>query len=97
MTDVLGPDQAIVPNPDVIVQAMPSGAVLVDRATGECFELNRVGAEIWGELQRGAPPAQIVDRLAARYAIAPAQLGADLRQLLEQLARHGIVKLAASR
>jgi len=33
--------------PTVVATRMPDGAVLVDSETGECFELNRVGARVW--------------------------------------------------
>lgn len=82
-------------NPTVVATRMPDGAVLVDSATGDCFELNRVGARVWDSLQRGEDPVTIVDSLAAEYAVEGSVISAGVAALMEDLTRHGI--LVASR
>jgi hypothetical protein len=74
---------------------MPEGAVLVDSATGECFELNRVGARVWDSLARGEDPSLIVESLAAEYAVESSQISSGVAALMQDLARLGI--LVASR
>jgi hypothetical protein len=78
-------------SPTVVATAMPDGAVLIDSATGECFELNRVGARVWERLQRGEDLVAIVDALAAEYALERSRVSTDVTNLVESLARHGIV------
>jgi coenzyme PQQ synthesis protein D (PqqD) len=78
-------------NPTVVAQAMPDGAVLIDSATGECFELNRIGARVWERLSRGEDLARITDSLAAEFALERAVISSDVTRLFEDLTRHGIV------
>jgi len=78
-------------NPTVVAQAMPDGAVLIDSATGECFELNRIGARVWERLSRGEDLASITDSLAAEFVVERALIARDVTSLVEDLARHGIV------
>jgi len=77
--------------PTVVATRMPDGAVLVDSATGECFELNRVGARVWESLERGQDPVAIVDLLAAEYAVESSVISSGIAALMEDLARHGIL------
>ncbi len=77
--------------PTVVAQAMPDGAVLIDSATGECFELNRIGARVWERLSRGENLVSITDSLAAEYALERALISSDVTRLVEDLTRHGIV------
>lgn len=81
-------------NPTVVAQAMPDGVVLIDSATGECFELNRIGARVWERLSRGEELVKIADSLAAEYAVDRALISRDITSLVEDLARHGIVVAA---
>lgn len=81
--------------PTVVATRMPDGAVLVDSATGDCFELNRVGARVWDSLERGEDPITIVDSLAAEYSVESSLISTGIAALMEDLARHGI--LVASR
>jgi hypothetical protein len=78
-------------NPTVVATPMPDGAVLIDSATGECFELNRIGARVWERLQRGEDLVAIVDALASEYALERSRVSTDVANLVENLARHGIV------
>jgi hypothetical protein len=46
----LSPDARLVPRPDVAAREIEDGAVLVNMGSGACFELNRIGFEIWKAL-----------------------------------------------
>lgn len=78
-------------NPGIVAQRMPDGAVLIDSATGNCFELNRVGARVWDSLKRGEDPVAIVDSLAAEYAVESSVISSGIAALMQDLARHGIL------
>ena len=80
------------PNPLVSAQRMETGAVLMDAATGECFELNRVGAEVWDQIARGGDLAAVVATLAGRYGMAADQVAADVAKLIDQLLAQGLVR-----
>ena len=78
-------------NPSIVVQPMESGAVLMNMATGDCFELNHIGVDVWTGLANGQTPAAIVAALAARYDRSPSEIESDVRALLADLTRHGLV------
>ena len=66
--------------------------MLVDMTTGNCFELNQIGAEIWDLLSPGITEEAICTALAGRYSVERALLAGDVRTLLEELERHGLVE-----
>jgi hypothetical protein len=78
---------------DVAAQALDSGAVLVDLAGGRCFELNRVGREIWTRLDGRATLAEIRAELEARYGVEGEVLARDLLDLGASLLASGLIVL----
>ena len=70
---------------------MKDGAVLMDTATGDCFELNGAGRDIWHKISAGADVDDVVDDLLRAYEVDRATLAADVRKLVEELARRGIL------
>jgi hypothetical protein len=81
----------LVANPTVVTQATDDGAVLVEMNSGDCFELNRSGAEIWARITAGDPVAAIVASVAERYAIPESVADSDARQLIADLIRRGLL------
>ena len=63
----------------------------MDTANGECFELNRIGAEIWASLARGQQQDAIATSLAQRYAISEGSAQEDVGVLINDLVRHGLL------
>jgi hypothetical protein len=78
-------------NPHVILQAMGETALLMNAETGDCFELNRVGNDVWVELLKGKSIPEIVDAIADRYATDRAAVITDVTALMAALSRHGIL------
>jgi hypothetical protein len=78
-------------NPKVKIQLMESGAILLNTLTGDCFELNTVGAEIWNRLLQGDSNRSIVDSIAHGYNVAPPIVEVDLKDLLTTLSKHGLL------
>ena len=78
-------------NPTVSAAPMADGAVLIDSATGECFELNRTGARIWESLVRGDELEGVVDAIAAECSVQRSIVAADTAILIDTLARRGII------
>ena len=85
-------DRPLQPNPLISAQRMETGAVLMDAATGDCFELNRVGAEVWEQIARGGDVATMVAGLASRYGVAAEQVSEDVGKLIDQLLARGLVR-----
>jgi len=79
------------PDPMVVVQPTDLGAVLMHVATGDCYELNRVGTEIWNRLAQGESLSRIAAALADEYATTPETAENDVRLLVAELSRRGLI------
>jgi hypothetical protein len=90
----LPPDARLVPRADVAAREIEDGAVLVNMGSGACFELNRIGFEIWKLLAPGATVAGICEALGGRYPVGREVLAADVRGLVEALVGAGLVTAA---
>jgi hypothetical protein len=75
----------------VSVAKMSEGAVLMDRATGECFELNRIGAMVWERLARGEDIDRTVGQIASDCSAQRSAVSADTAKLVDELTRRGIL------
>jgi hypothetical protein len=85
------------PHADVIYKELPEGGILFHCADEVYFGLNPVGARVWELL----PAADSVDALgaalAAEYPDAdPRAVRADVAELLDALAAHGLVHAPAA-
>jgi hypothetical protein len=68
--------------------------VLLDLEGGSYFALNGPAADIWEALAEPVSPTQIVDRLVAKYKVAPEQCAASVARVLDELAGKGLAKQA---
>jgi hypothetical protein len=91
----LSADARLVPRPNVAARDINDGAVLVNTGSGACFELNRIGFEIWKLLGPGATVGGVCEALAGRYAVEPEVLAADVRSLFDALMRAGLIEAVA--
>lgn len=76
---------------DVITRNVGDELVILDLARGLYFGLDEVGSRVWTLMLEGQDAAAIAVTLANEYAAAPAQIEADVRGFLEQLASEGLV------
>jgi hypothetical protein len=90
-------DQLFRPRSEVAVREISDGAVLVDMKSGGCFELNRVGFEIWKLLEPKASVTNICGALAGHYPVAHETLVADVQNLIDSLMRAGLVEASGPR
>ena len=63
----------------------------MEMASGECFELNLTGARIWSLLSTGKDLSNVVATLAAEHKMAPSEIESDVRALVAELARRGLL------
>jgi hypothetical protein len=82
---MLNPDERVQRRRGVQASPLSPGALLVDMDTGRCFELNRVGAEVWGILQIPATCGEIYAQIVDRYRIGMTQAADEVGKLLGQL------------
>ena len=85
-------DRVLIASEFVVGQPTAEGAVLMDMSTGECFELNRTGARIWSLLTAGRSVSSTAAAVAAEFAAPPAAVESDVRALVEEFGRRGLVK-----
>ena len=55
------------------------------------FLLNPTARTIWQELAHGVPPAEVADRLAARFEVPPARVRADVETILAEWREHRLL------
>jgi hypothetical protein len=75
----------------VLTRQLPGGAVLVHLQTNRIFELNATAARIWELLGSGVPPADLASRLTGEFAIDAETAAAEVKALLDLLAREGLL------
>lgn len=86
-------DGSVTASPLVLARRMDKGAILMNSSSGDCFELNAVGALVWDLITRGLRLEAIVDELVKAYEIDAATARSDLLSLVDDLARQGIVSI----
>jgi hypothetical protein len=86
-------DESVTASPLIVARPMDRGAILMNTSSGDCFELNGVGALVWDLIGRGLALQGIVDAIVKAYDIDEATARADLLRLVDDLARQGIVRV----
>lgn len=66
-----------------------SEVTLLDQRTETLFGLAGSASDIWRDLVRSTPPAQIIEHLSARFSVPPAGLAGDVLDFLDQLRGRG--------
>jgi hypothetical protein len=88
----VSPDDRLVQRSDVETRPYDKGAMLVDMGSGQCYRLNRVGADVWALLKQPVALADVIATLGARYEISRATLEQDVRALVEHLLAQALVR-----
>ena len=76
----------------VLSRSLPDRVVLLDPLSGACFELNRVGAELWSRLDGRGTLEDLCRELQARFVVAPEDLRADVRRFGRELESSGLAE-----
>jgi hypothetical protein len=79
------------PRQSVVFRTTPSGGFLLDIDSGRCFQLNRIGAEIWSlALGDEMTVSKTMEALCQKYGITPEVADADVQALLEEILQAGL-------
>jgi hypothetical protein len=78
----------------VMSRTLPDRVVLLDPESGACFELNRVGAEVWTRLDGTSTLEELCHQLQPRFAVAPENLRADVSRFGRELECQGLAERA---
>ncbi len=70
---------------------MGEGCVVIDKQTGDCYELNRLGTAIWNRLTAGQSVRAIVTEISSEHGVPGPQVERDVGRLIADLVAHGLV------
>jgi hypothetical protein len=74
-----------------MVRELEGEAVLLDLASGNYFGLNATGRRVWQLLCEGHSNAEVAERLLVEFSGSREEIESDLRQLLLELTREGLL------
>ena len=69
------------------------GGIVLDIDHGQMFRLNPVGAVILESLGKGCAESEIAQQIARQYNISEGAASADIREFLQSLAQHKLVRV----
>ena len=75
----------------VVHETIDGEAILIHLGTGTYYSLEGVGAEVWEAAAVGADPDELLAAAHERYDADPAEVGAELRRLLDELLREELL------
>lgn len=81
------------PSQDVVGQRLGDEVVLVSLETNRIFELNRTGARFWELLQSETDRGRIEAQLLEEFAVAEAELSAEVDRLIKSLDDEELVRI----
>jgi hypothetical protein len=81
---------------EIAAQVIDGEAIIMNLTTGIYCSMDRVGAVVWGWIERGHSVADMVEGLTSLYDVPPVQAQADLERLIDQLVQDGLVHIAAA-
>lgn len=79
----------------VVFRKVGGQHVLLDLQSGDFYSLNETGTEMWDLLNQGLSSEEVVQRMVEMYAVADEAASADLRELVGELERKGLVRVQA--
>jgi Coenzyme PQQ synthesis protein D (PqqD) len=89
----LGIESRVIASKDQVSCDLEGEAAILNLKNSVYYGLDPVGARVWQLIQEPMTLGQIRDVLRAEYDVEAAQLEADIRDLVEQLAEQGLVEI----
>lgn len=85
------PKPWLLPNPDVVFQALGGEVVLVNLKTNRIYALNRTGARLWELLTGGSSRQEIRAELLLEFDVGEKELDEELDQMVASFARERLI------
>jgi Coenzyme PQQ synthesis protein D (PqqD) len=85
-------DDLVRRRPEVTVRATSTGALLIDMASGNCWQLNRLGSDFLSLIDTEKTLADIIGILGSRYEVSRDVLQRDLSRLAQELLDAGLIE-----
>ena len=77
---------------EVTVRSTPKGALLIDLNSGQCWQLNSLGADFLSQIETERSLGDVCDLLGNRYAVSRDVLQRDLVRLTQELLDAGLIE-----
>ena len=77
--------------PNVVHEVIDGEAVLVNLKNGTYYSTDKVGADVWTLMEKGAPASQIIEDIQARYVGDKDTITQSVMQLLIQLQKENLI------
>jgi hypothetical protein len=78
-------------SPKIVHETIDDEVVMIDFDTGNYYSLDKVGAEIWGHIARGASVGQIARALAECYGTPDGVMGEAVHGLVAELQAENLI------
>jgi len=89
----LGIESRVVVSKDQVSCDLEGEAAILNLKNSVYYGLDPIGARVWQLIQEPTSLAKIRDVLRSEYDVDASQLEADIRDLMEQLAEHGLIEI----
>ncbi|HAE51396.1 MAG: PqqD family protein [Tistrella sp.] len=80
-------------NPDLLATETDGELIMMDMEQGRYFNLNRISAEIWRELERPRNVTDLCRSLGERYDASAAEIERDVLDLLGQMEDQKLIRI----
>jgi hypothetical protein len=77
--------------PEIIHETIDNEVLIIEFNSGNYYSLSEVGAEIWGELVKGANPEEIAAKISIHYSGKQDEIANGVYQLVKELERENII------
>lgn len=89
-------DHYLIKDDDVLFTSMGEDAVLLHIERGDYYSLNKVGARLWALADGTKSIEELARIITDEFEISQSQAVSDVAELVEQLAKEDLVKVAES-
>ena len=76
---------------DVVHEVIDGEAVLVNLRNGTYYSTDKVGADVWTQIEKGLPVRQIIEDIQARYVGNKDTIIQSIMQLISQLQKENLI------
>lgn len=77
----------------IVFSSFDDATVMMDAEIGRYYEINPVGARIWGLAESGPQVAEVLEVLAAEYEVAPDTCRDEVRAFMDELLRLEVIRI----
>jgi hypothetical protein len=85
-----GPERFKV-HPKIVSETIEGEVIILNLDRGRYYSLTLAGTDVWGAIQQGASPREIVDGLLVRYEGGRSEVEGAVQELLDELRREELI------